>query len=89
MAPNYNKNNDFKIFEDNTRTVPCPVPSNQNNQFVLQPAVAANNLPGHLGTGQVVHEAAGFFQPIPQLVLHGQENLGVQQPVHNVFNTNG
>ncbi|EXL90518.1 hypothetical protein NOF04DRAFT_20546 [Fusarium oxysporum II5] len=89
MAPNNNKNNDFKIFEDNTRTVPCPVPSNQNNQFVLQPAVAANNLPGHLGTGQVVREAAGFFQPIPRLVLHGQENLGVQQPVHNVFNTNG
>ncbi|KAF5724943.1 hypothetical protein FMUND_308 [Fusarium mundagurra] len=88
MAPNNNKNNDFKIFKDNTQTVPCPFPSNQNNQFALQPAIAANNLPGHLGTGQRVHEAAGFFQPIPQLILHGQENLGVQQPVHNVFNTN-
>ncbi|KAG7403571.1 hypothetical protein Forpe1208_v016250 [Fusarium oxysporum f. sp. rapae] len=57
MAPNNNNNPNFKIFEDDTRTVSCPVPSNQNNQFVLQPAVAANNLPGHLGTGERLNTA--------------------------------
>ncbi|KAL9561292.1 hypothetical protein ACKAV7_014647 [Fusarium commune] len=58
MAPNNNNNPNFKIFEDNTRTVSCPVPSNQNNQFILQPAVAANNLPGHLGTGERIAQNA-------------------------------
>ncbi|KAF5725172.1 hypothetical protein FMUND_95 [Fusarium mundagurra] len=89
MAPNNSNNNPgFQIFEDRTATPSTRFPSNQNNQFVLQPAVAANNLPGHLGTGQRVREAAGFFPPIPQPVLHGQENLGVVQPAHNVFNMN-
>ncbi|EXA28757.1 hypothetical protein FOVG_18273 [Fusarium oxysporum f. sp. pisi HDV247] len=51
MAPNNNKNPDFKIFEDNTATPSTRFSSNQNNQFILQPAIAANNLPGYLGTG--------------------------------------
>ncbi|KAH7461495.1 hypothetical protein FOMA001_g19089 [Fusarium oxysporum f. sp. matthiolae] len=75
MAPNNNNAPGFKIHEDQTATPSCRYPSNQNNQFALQPSQTANSLPGHIGTGQIVREAAGFLPPIPNLVLHGQENI--------------
>ncbi|KAF4335132.1 polyketide synthase [Fusarium beomiforme] len=89
MSSNTNNNQAVQNFEDNTATPSARVPSNQNNQFVLQPAQYANSLPGYIGTGQRVREADGFFTPIPVPVLAGQENLTVSQPVHNVFDVNG
>ncbi|KAF4334921.1 hypothetical protein FBEOM_11233 [Fusarium beomiforme] len=89
MSSNTNNNQAVPIYEDNTATPSARIPSNQNNQFVLQPAQSANSLPGYIGTGQRVREAAGFFTPIPIPVLAGQEDLTVAQPVHNVFDVNG
>ncbi|KAI3573775.1 hypothetical protein IWW34DRAFT_706719 [Fusarium oxysporum f. sp. albedinis] len=89
MSLNPNNNQAVQIYEDNTATPSCRVPSSQNNQFVLQPAQSANSLPGYMGTGQRVRESSGFFTPIPVPVLAGQENRSVAQPVHNVFDVNG
>jgi hypothetical protein len=88
MSSNNNNSQSFQIYEDNTTTLPGRYPSNQNNQFVLQPAQSANSNPGFIGNGMRVREAAGFFTPIPSQVTPGWENTGVSQPVHNTFDVN-
>ncbi|KAJ4152227.1 hypothetical protein NW765_017736 [Fusarium oxysporum] len=84
MSSNNNNAPGFQIYKDQTATPSCRFPSNQNNQFALQPAQASNCLPPNVGTGQIVREAAGFLPPIPNLVLYGQENA---RQMHTAYNT--
>ncbi|KAF4944155.1 hypothetical protein FSARC_14745 [Fusarium sarcochroum] len=74
----------FQIREDNTATPPCRYPSNQNNQFVLQPASTASNSTGLPGN-PLVREAGGFWHPNEAPVLAGQENATVSPALGTTF----